>query len=151
MRTTTLLATALAAGISLPVLAQSGDEPAAPAGKPPSTVPGGGRGMPAHQPGQVETVPSGGRGMNDVNGAGNAGAGAGNMVDLNTADAATLKSSLGLSSGDAKAIVKYRDDHGALTSQAQLAEIKGLSRGGAEKMKGHVQFGARSPGAMPEQ
>lgn len=144
MRRLTPIAALLALGMSLPALSQTAQSPAAPASKPPSTVPEGGRGLPADNPGEVKTVPSGGRGMNDVNGAG-----ASSMIDVNSADQASLQSSLGLKETDAKAVVKYRDKHGPLTSQTQLSSIGGLSREGAEKMKGRVQFGSSSQDAMP--
>lgn len=138
-----LLSSTLAA---VPVLAQNDSGVPPPANKPPVTVPEGGRGLPARNPGSVLTVPSGGRGMNDVNGA-NGSAGPTDLVDVNTASQSDLQSRLDLKSSDAKAIVNYRRQHGALVSQAQLSSVGGLSREGAEKMKGRVQFSTPSPGA----
>lgn len=147
MRKPSSMAMLSAALIALPALSQTGaNPPPPPADKPPATVPQGGRGMPSEVPGAVQTVPSGGRGMNDANGATST-SGATDLVDVNSASESTLQSKLGLKADEAKAIVKYRQQHGALTSQAQLASIGGLSRQSVEKMKGRVQFGVQSPGA----
>ena len=136
-----------AALIALPAWSQTNDAGVPPpSDKPPATVPQGGRGMPSQVPGTVQTVPSGGRGMNDVNGAGS-NSGATDLVDINSASESMLRSKLGLKTSEAKAIVEYREQHGALTSQTQLDSIEGLSKQGAEKMKGRVQFGTPSPGA----
>ena len=139
-----LLSSTLAAAV--PALAQTDTTPPPASDKPPATVPEGGRGLPARNPDAVPTVPSGGRGMNDVNGA-TGSAGATDLVDVNTASQSDLQSKLDLKSSDAKAIVKYRTQYCALTSQAQISSISGLSREAAEKMNGRVRFGTLSPGA----
>jgi competence protein ComEA len=136
-----LAAASIMLAAALPSLAQT--DSGAPASKPPATVPSGGRGMPGDAS-PVNTVPSGGRGMNDVNGASSKG-GATDMVDVNSAGESELRS-IGLKSSEAKAIVKYREQNGPFTSQTQLSSIKGLSKQGAEKLKGRVQFGSQSPG-----
>lgn len=139
MRTLTLsllLTSAVATGAAL---AQSEAPP--PAGsRPPPLVPSGGRGMPDHTPGTVPTVPSGGRGMSDVNGAHDSD-GTTDLVDVNSASAATLQGQLGLSTAEAQAVVRYRRQHGMVKSQAEIAEIPGITQAGAEKMKGRVHFG----------
>lgn len=137
-----LVAASIMLAAALPSQAQT--DSGTPASKPPVTVPSGGRGIPSDAS-PVNTVPSGGRGMSDVNGASSKG-GATDMTDINSASESDLQS-IGLKSSDAKTIVNYREQNGPFTSQAQLNSIKGLSKQGAEKMKGRVQFGMQSPGA----
>jgi len=49
------------------------------------------------------------------------------QLDLNTADAPTLQSTLmGIGKTKAEAIVAYRDQHGAFASVDELLEIKGI-------------------------
>ncbi|MNM66369.1 ComE operon protein 1 [compost metagenome] len=51
------------------------------------------------------------------------------MINLNTADAATLQSGLkGIGKIKAEAIVKYRDEHGPFSSVDQLLEVKGIGK-----------------------
>ncbi|MDD1976818.1 MULTISPECIES: helix-hairpin-helix domain-containing protein [Pseudomonas] len=50
-------------------------------------------------------------------------------LDLNTADAPTLQSTLtGIGKTRAEAIVAYREEHGAFASVDELLEIKGIGK-----------------------
>ncbi|MGH8380619.1 ComEA family DNA-binding protein [Pseudomonas sp.] len=51
------------------------------------------------------------------------------IVDLNSADVATLQSSLtGVGRLKAEAIVAYREQHGAFASVDELLEVKGIGK-----------------------
>lgn len=55
-------------------------------------------------------------------------------VDLNTADAPTLARELnGIGEAKARAIVEYREAHGAFTSVDELLEVKGIGAATLEK------------------
>lgn len=52
-----------------------------------------------------------------------------NRIDLNSADAATLKRELsGVGSVKANAIVSHRDTHGAFVSVDELLEVQGIGK-----------------------
>ncbi|WP_417706236.1 ComEA family DNA-binding protein [Pseudomonas sp.] len=56
------------------------------------------------------------------------------MVNLNTADAATLQSELvGIGAAKAQAIVAYREEHGNFASVDELLEVKGIGEATLEK------------------
>ena len=51
------------------------------------------------------------------------------MINLNSADAATLQTSLaGIGKAKAEAIVAYREAHGAFASVDELLEVKGIGQ-----------------------
>jgi len=51
------------------------------------------------------------------------------MVNLNTADAATLQKELaGIGAAKAKAIVSFREQNGAFTSVDELLEVQGIGK-----------------------
>ncbi|WP_263260895.1 ComEA family DNA-binding protein [Pseudomonas sp. RIT-PI-S] len=52
-----------------------------------------------------------------------------NMVNLNTADAATLQKELaGIGAAKAQAIVAFREQNGAFTSVDELLEVQGIGK-----------------------
>ncbi|WP_277374444.1 helix-hairpin-helix domain-containing protein [Pseudomonas sp. AA-38] len=56
------------------------------------------------------------------------------MVNLNTADAATLQRELaGIGETKAQAIVAYREQHGKFASVDELLEVKGIGEATLEK------------------
>ena len=56
------------------------------------------------------------------------------VVNLNTADAATLQSELvGIGAAKAQAIVAYREEHGNFASVDELLEVKGIGEATLEK------------------
>lgn len=56
------------------------------------------------------------------------------VVNLNTADAATLQSELvGIGATKAQAIVAYREEHGNFASVDELLEVKGIGEATLEK------------------
>ena len=56
------------------------------------------------------------------------------VVNLNTADAATLQSELvGIGATKAQAIVAYREEHGNFASVEELLEVKGIGEATLEK------------------
>lgn len=56
------------------------------------------------------------------------------VVNLNTADAATLQRELvGIGETKAKAIVAYREEHGNFASVDELLEVKGIGQATLEK------------------
>lgn len=56
------------------------------------------------------------------------------VVNLNTADAATLQRELvGIGAAKAQAIVAYREEHGNFASVDELLEVKGIGEATLEK------------------
>lgn len=63
-------------------------------------------------------------------------------VNINTADAATLAAHLhGVGPAKARAIVEYRQTHGAFKSADELAAVKGIGLATVEKNREHIQLG----------
>src|SRR5690242_15932078 len=63
-------------------------------------------------------------------------------VDINRADAATIAKELeGIGPARAKAIVEYREKHGAYKSADDLQKIKGISAKSIEKNRANIRFG----------
>ncbi|TWH27043.1 competence protein ComEA, partial [Isoptericola variabilis J7] len=59
-------------------------------------------------------------------GTGTGGPGAGGLVDLNTADAATLETLPGIGPVLAERIVAWRTEHGPFASVDELGEVSGI-------------------------
>jgi competence protein ComEA len=69
-------------------------------------------------------------------------------VNINTADAATLASSLdGIGLAKAKAIVAYREEHGPFKSADDLTQVKGI--GAATLQRNHDAILLTGEGAKP--
>lgn len=69
-------------------------------------------------------------------------------VNINTADAATLASSLdGIGMAKAKAIVAYREEHGPFKSADDLTQVKGI--GAATLQRNHDAILLTGEGAKP--
>lgn len=68
-------------------------------------------------------------------------------VNVNTADAATIASTLnGVGESKAEAIVAYREAHGPFKSAEQLAEVKGIGLKTVEKNRDRIEVGpAQAP------
>lgn len=63
-------------------------------------------------------------------------------VNINTADAATIASSLdGVGAAKAKAIVAWRDAHGPFKSVDDLAEVKGMGPATIKRNRSAIQLG----------
>jgi competence protein ComEA len=63
------------------------------------------------------------------------------MVNLNTADAATLQRELlGVGQVKADAIVAYREAHGSFASVDELLEVKGIGAAILEKNRGKLSI-----------
>lgn len=61
------------------------------------------------------------------------------LVDLNTADAETLtRELLGIGANKAKAIIEYREAHGAFTSVDDLLEVNGIGTATLEKNRSKI-------------
>ncbi|WP_212630332.1 helix-hairpin-helix domain-containing protein [Pseudomonas sp. KB-10] len=61
------------------------------------------------------------------------------VVNLNTADAATLQRELaGIGATKAQAIVVYREEHGDFASVDELLEVKGIGEATLEKNRGKL-------------
>ena len=71
---------------------------------------------------------------------------AGETVNINTADAATLDRVLvNIGPSKAQAIVEYRKAHGAFRSAEQLAEVKGVGLKTVEKNRDRISLGGAVP------
>ena len=71
-------------------------------------------------------------------GGGVIGAGGTPLVNLNTADAATLETLNGIGESLAAAIVQYRTEHGPFTSVDQLDQVSGIGPATLEKLRPYV-------------
>lgn len=60
------------------------------------------------------------------------------VVDINTATQSELESVKGLGPAKAKAIIEYREKHGAFKSVDDLANVKGLGKASVAKFKGDL-------------
>ena len=68
---------------------------------------------------------------------------AGDMVDINTADAETISTNLkGIGLKKAEDIVAYRKKHGAFKSPQDLAKVKGIGTKTVEKNMDKIMVGA---------
>ena len=76
-------------------------------------------------------------------------------VDLNSADLAALERVVGIGPAKAKAIVDYRNEHGAFTSVDDLAKVSGFGAKSVEKLRPQLTVGApkkvASQAATPNQ
>lgn len=75
---------------------------------------------------------------------------AGESVNINTADAATIdRVLLNVGPSKAQAIVDYRKTNGAFRTPEQLAQVKGIGLKTVEKNRDRISLGgARAPVAM---
>ncbi len=71
---------------------------------------------------------------------------AGEKINVNTADAAKLSSSLGLSAADADAIVAYRKSKGDYKDWADLRKVSGIDQKKLEAQKDRIAFSAAGSG-----
>lgn len=60
------------------------------------------------------------------------------VVNINTASQAELESLQGIGPAKAKAIIEYREKHGAFTSTEGLVEVNGIGAGTIELLSGDV-------------
>lgn len=63
-------------------------------------------------------------------------------VDINTATQSELESVKGIGPAKAKAIIEYRQKHGAFKSVEALTEVKGFGKASVAKLKGELSAGA---------
>ena len=74
---------------------------------------------------------------------------AGSPVDINRADAQTLADALdGVGLAKAKAIVDYRQAHGAFKSADQLTEVKGIGARTVERNRANILLNGARPAAV---
>jgi competence protein ComEA len=69
---------------------------------------------------------------------GTAGSVVGGLINVNTADAATLETLNGIGEVLAAAIVSYREEHGPFTSVDQLEDVSGIGPATLEKIRDQV-------------
>lgn len=145
MKTLTSIAALIALGVCLPAFSQS-TTTTAPATNTETLDPvaPGGRGLTGEAAAEVDRVPSGGRGLE---GQGSGNTGSGTAVDINTASKAMLKSDLGLTEAQAKAVISHREKNGPLTSADQLESVSGLDAKVAARIKNRVSFNIEASGA----
>jgi competence protein ComEA len=63
-------------------------------------------------------------------------------VDINRADADTIaKELVGIGPAHAKAIVEYREKHGAYKTADDLSKIKGIGTKAIDKNRANIRFG----------
>lgn len=73
-------------------------------------------------------------------------AAAGERVNINTADAATIDAGLlNIGRSKAEAIVAYRKEHGAFRSAEQLAQVKGIGLKTVEKNRDRIAVDGGAP------
>lgn len=65
-------------------------------------------------------------------------------VDINTASQSQLEVIKGIGPAKAKAIVEYRDKHGAFKSLDDLANVKGFGKASVAKIKGELSLDGKS-------
>lgn len=71
-------------------------------------------------------------------------------VNVNTADAATLSSSLdGIGPAKAKAIVAYREEHGPFKTVADLSNVKGVGPATLERNRSAILLNGAGPTPAP--
>ncbi len=70
-------------------------------------------------------------------------------VDLNTATQAELEAVKGIGPSKAKAILVYREKHGAFKSVDELAKVKGFGKTSAAKMKKAFTVVGASASGLP--
>jgi protein Tex len=70
-------------------------------------------------------------------------------VDLNTASVPLLARVSGLSQTVAKSVVRWRDDHGAFASRADLLQVTGLGAKTFEQSAGFLRLRSQGPGSNP--
>ena len=64
------------------------------------------------------------------------------MVDVNTADAATIASALsGVGMAKAQAIVRYREEHGRFTDIDELTRVRGIGAATVAKNEARISLG----------
>lgn len=68
------------------------------------------------------------------------------LVDVNSADEGELDLLPGIGPARAKALVKFRREHGGFASLDDLAKVPGISLSTASKLDGLVRFGPATPG-----
>jgi competence protein ComEA len=77
-------------------------------------------------------------------------ANAGERVNINTADAATIDAGLvNIGRAKAEAIVAYRKEHGAFKNPEQLAQVKGIGLKTVEKNRDRIAFEGGVPAHKP--
>ncbi|MEW5892272.1 MAG: helix-hairpin-helix domain-containing protein [Pseudomonadota bacterium] len=59
-------------------------------------------------------------------------------VDINTASQSELEAVKGLGPAKARAIIEYREKHGAFKSVDDLTHVKGLGKASVAKLKGEL-------------
>jgi competence protein ComEA len=69
----------------------------------------------------------------------------GQKIEINNATAAELASGLGIAETDARAIVAYRNDHGAFKEMADLAKVSGIDLKKLESLKDRIVFSPAAP------
>ena len=75
---------------------------------------------------------------------------AGETVNINTADAATIdRVLLNVGPAKAQAIVDYRKSNGAFRSAEQLAMVKGIGLKTVEKNRDRIEVGRGQPAVKP--
>ena len=75
---------------------------------------------------------------------------AGESVNINTADAATIdRVLLNVGPAKAQAIVDYRKANGAFRSMEQLALVKGIGLKTVEKNRDRIELGRTAPAQKP--
>lgn len=76
-------------------------------------------------------------------------AGAMEMVDINTADAAMLEMLPGIGATKAAAIVAYRDENGPFSTVEDLGMVKGIGEATVEKLRDKITVGTPAAAEAP--
>lgn len=67
------------------------------------------------------------------------------MIDINTADAATLEQINGIGEKKAQAIIDYRTEHGPFGSVDDITKVKGIGPATLEKNRDRLTVGGAAP------
>ena len=65
-------------------------------------------------------------------------------VDVNRASQSQLEAIKGIGPAKAKAIIEYRDKHGAFKNLEDLANVKGFGKSSVAKLKGQLSVDGKS-------
>lgn len=71
-------------------------------------------------------------------------------VDINTATQSELEAVKGLGPAKARAIIEYREKHGAFRSIDDLVKVKGLGKASVAKLKSELAMGEAKPVEKPK-
>jgi len=70
---------------------------------------------------------------------------AADLIDINTADAATLEQINGIGEKKAQSIIDYRNEHGPFATVDDITKVKGIGPATLEKNRDRLTVGGSAP------